>query len=224
MGGEGISGLLGHADRRALIGLKSLYYFSFFFFPGGLLHKQGPRGARIWGAPLPHSHNALVATPCSVCPPAGGPKLGSRSPPTTPRAYLCSVEGPSVPAGSQFLGVAPAPVWADFVVLASSRGLSRRRRTQPAPWRLVRRCFASTTWFVLFFRFSVFVFCSFFRSRCSLLLFRYRASDLPLEASSTNLAAAPTKQGPRGARLRGAPLPHSHNALVATSCSVYPPA
>ena len=26
MGGEGISGLLGHADRRALIGLKSLYY------------------------------------------------------------------------------------------------------------------------------------------------------------------------------------------------------
>jgi hypothetical protein len=29
-------------------------------------------------------------------------------------------------------------------VLASSRGLSRRRRAQPAPWRLVRRCFASS--------------------------------------------------------------------------------
>jgi hypothetical protein len=26
MGGEGILGLFGHADRRALIGLKSLYY------------------------------------------------------------------------------------------------------------------------------------------------------------------------------------------------------
>jgi hypothetical protein len=36
------------------------------------------------------------------------------SPPTTPRAYLCcsvmSVEGPPVPAGSQFLGLTPAPV------------------------------------------------------------------------------------------------------------------
>ena len=32
------------------------------FPPGGLLHKQGPRGARLRGAPLPHSHNALVAT------------------------------------------------------------------------------------------------------------------------------------------------------------------
>jgi hypothetical protein len=28
MGGSGILGLLGHADRRALIGLKSLYYWS----------------------------------------------------------------------------------------------------------------------------------------------------------------------------------------------------
>ena len=28
MGGSGILGLLGHADRRALIGLKSLYYCS----------------------------------------------------------------------------------------------------------------------------------------------------------------------------------------------------
>jgi hypothetical protein len=78
--------------------------------PGGLRHKQGPRGARLRGAPLPHSHNALVATSCSVCPPCRRAKWGSRSPPTTPRAYLCSVEGPSVPAGSQFLGVAPAPV------------------------------------------------------------------------------------------------------------------
>jgi hypothetical protein len=114
---------------------------------GGLLHKQGPRGARIRGAPLPHSHNALVATSCSVCPPAGGPSGGPGVPPQhRPRAYLCSVEGPSVPAGSQFLGVAPASVRADFVVLASSRGrgLSRRRRAQPAPWRLVRRCFASS--------------------------------------------------------------------------------
>jgi hypothetical protein len=38
-------------------------FFFFFFLPGGLLSKQGPRGARIRGAPLPHSHNALVTTP-----------------------------------------------------------------------------------------------------------------------------------------------------------------
>jgi hypothetical protein len=63
-------------------------------------------------APLPHSHNALVASPCFLCPPAGGPSGGPGVPPQHrgPRAYLCSVEGPSVPAGSQVLGVAPAPV------------------------------------------------------------------------------------------------------------------
>ena len=52
-----------------------------FCFFGGLLHKQGPRGARLRGAPLPHSHNALVATSCSVCPPAGGPSGGPGVPP-----------------------------------------------------------------------------------------------------------------------------------------------
>jgi hypothetical protein len=73
-----------------------------FFWAWGLLHKQGARRARARGAPLPRSHNALVATFCLLCIPAGGPSGGS---PTTPRAYLCSVEGrPSVPAGSQFLG------------------------------------------------------------------------------------------------------------------------
>jgi hypothetical protein len=52
------------------------------FLPGGLPLQQGPRGARsIRGAPLPHSHNALVATPCSVCPPAGGPSGGPGVPP-----------------------------------------------------------------------------------------------------------------------------------------------
>jgi hypothetical protein len=34
------------------------------FFAWGLLHKQGPRRARLRAAPLPYSHNALVATPC----------------------------------------------------------------------------------------------------------------------------------------------------------------
>ena len=43
-----------------------------FFLPGGLLHKQGPRRARLRGAPLPYSHNALVATSC-LCSPTGGP-------------------------------------------------------------------------------------------------------------------------------------------------------
>ena len=78
-------------------------------------------------------------------------------------------------------------------MLASSRGLSRRRRAQPAPWRLVRRCFASSAWSARFlcFLFSFF-FCSIFCSRCSLSLFRYRASGLSLEARSTNLAAATT--------------------------------
>jgi hypothetical protein len=45
--------------------------------PGGLLHKQGPRRARLRAAPLPHSHNALLATPC-CCAPAGGPRRGPR--------------------------------------------------------------------------------------------------------------------------------------------------
>jgi hypothetical protein len=56
--------------------------------------KQGPRRARLRGAPLPHSHNALVATSCSVLcvPPAGGPSgEPARRPPTTPRACLCPV-------------------------------------------------------------------------------------------------------------------------------------
>jgi hypothetical protein len=53
---------------------------------------------RAGGKPL------LFVSPCRRA------KWGSRSPPTTPRAYLCSVEGPSVPAGSHILGVAPAPV------------------------------------------------------------------------------------------------------------------
>jgi hypothetical protein len=57
--------------RAAVIGQRKIR--ALFFFPGGLLHKQGPRRARLRGAPLPHSHNALVATSCSVCPPAGGP-------------------------------------------------------------------------------------------------------------------------------------------------------
>jgi hypothetical protein len=38
--------------------------FFFFFFPGGLLHKQGPRRARLRAAPLPYSHNTLVVTSC----------------------------------------------------------------------------------------------------------------------------------------------------------------
>jgi hypothetical protein len=36
--------------------------------PGGLLHKQGPRTARLRAAPLPHSHHALIATPCLCLP------------------------------------------------------------------------------------------------------------------------------------------------------------
>jgi hypothetical protein len=48
----------------------------FFFLPGGLLRKQGPRGARLRGAPLPRSHNALVATSC-LCFPTGGPSEGA---------------------------------------------------------------------------------------------------------------------------------------------------
>jgi hypothetical protein len=38
------------------------FLFVFVFLPGGLLHKQGPRRARLRAAPLPHSHNALLAT------------------------------------------------------------------------------------------------------------------------------------------------------------------
>jgi hypothetical protein len=52
-------------------GLPLLCYF--FFLPGGLLHKQGPRRARPRAAPLPHSHNALLATSC-CCAPVGGPR------------------------------------------------------------------------------------------------------------------------------------------------------
>jgi hypothetical protein len=47
-----------------------MWIFALFFLPGaGLrLQPQGPRRARLRGAPLPHSHNALVATSCSVSP------------------------------------------------------------------------------------------------------------------------------------------------------------
>jgi hypothetical protein len=83
--GRGGRGLITEAIRIAFVvhaveavgadhGICGRGVFFVCFSPGGLLHKQGPRGARIWGAPLPHSHNALVATPCSVaCPPARGP-------------------------------------------------------------------------------------------------------------------------------------------------------
>jgi hypothetical protein len=59
--------------------------------PGGLLHKQGPRRARLRGAPLPHSHDALVATPCSVHPPAGGPSGGPGVPPQHRAFFFLSV-------------------------------------------------------------------------------------------------------------------------------------
>jgi hypothetical protein len=49
-------------------------------------------------------------------PPCRRAKWGSRSPPTTPRAYLCSVEGPSVPAGIHFLDVAPQR-WCELILL-----------------------------------------------------------------------------------------------------------
>jgi hypothetical protein len=40
--------------------------FKFFFLPGGLLHKQGPRTSRIWGDPLPHSHKLFSWRSISV--------------------------------------------------------------------------------------------------------------------------------------------------------------
>jgi hypothetical protein len=46
--------------------------------PGGLLHKPGPRRARLRAAPLPHSHNALLSATPSCCAPAGGPRRGPR--------------------------------------------------------------------------------------------------------------------------------------------------
>jgi hypothetical protein len=73
---------------------------AFYFFFWVLGKQAGPRRTRLRGAPLPHSHNALVTTPW-FCAPAGGPSEGpGEGAPTTPRAYLCSVEGPSVLAGA----------------------------------------------------------------------------------------------------------------------------
>jgi hypothetical protein len=48
-------------QKKYVVGTR---YVAFVFLPGGLLiySKQGLRGARIRGAPLPHSHNALVVT------------------------------------------------------------------------------------------------------------------------------------------------------------------
>jgi hypothetical protein len=79
------------------------------FFSGKEKHQQGP------AEPAPAALRSRTRTthwwePPALCVPLHEGQVGSRSPPTTPRAYLCSVEGPSVPAGSQFLGVAPAPV------------------------------------------------------------------------------------------------------------------
>jgi hypothetical protein len=52
----------------------------FCLFAWGVLYKQGPRRARLRAAPLPHSHNALLAPPC-CCAPAGGPRRGPGAPP-----------------------------------------------------------------------------------------------------------------------------------------------
>jgi hypothetical protein len=67
-----------------------------FLGPGALLSKQGPRRAHLRAAPLPHSHNALVATSC-FCAPAGGPSEGPGVPsqhraPTSVhwRGHLCA--------------------------------------------------------------------------------------------------------------------------------------
>jgi hypothetical protein len=75
---------------------------------GGLLLQQSPEPA--FGALRSRTRTALSGggNPllCAPPPPCRRAKWrSSRRPPTTPRAYLCPVEGPSVPAGSQFLGL-----------------------------------------------------------------------------------------------------------------------
>ena len=64
---------------------RAYFYLAFFsfFLPGGLLHKQGPRRARLRGAPpLPHSHNALVATSYpALCVPLQEGQVGNQETP-----------------------------------------------------------------------------------------------------------------------------------------------
>jgi hypothetical protein len=158
--------------------------FSFLFCLGDYYVQAGSARSPHSGRSAPElaqrtgGNFLLCVSPCRRA------KWGSRSPPTTPRAYLCSVEGPSVSAGSQFaVGVwlqhrrcelilscwpaagasaaATVPnqhLGASYavvlplrlrVVLASSRGLSHRRCTPPASWRLDRRCFVSLPCLVL---------------------------------------------------------------------------
>ena len=90
--------------------LRLWFFFVWFFFHWGITTQAGSARSPPSGRSAPAlaqrtgGNLLLCVSPCRRA------KWGSRSPPTTPRAYLCSVEGPSVPAGSQFLGVAPAPV------------------------------------------------------------------------------------------------------------------
>jgi hypothetical protein len=148
-----------HLDDKRLEAKKRCFTaWCVFFLPGGLLHKQGPRRARLRAAPLPHSHNALLATSC-CCAPAGGPRRGPGAPPQHRAPASVHLEGGSVAAGAR--SVRPRRRCELFGVGA---GQQRYIRFVFLPGGLLH------------------------------------------------------KQGPRRALLRAAPLPHSHNALVVTSC------
>jgi hypothetical protein len=62
---DGVSTTLWQPKPSYQLGMSSLSgILRLFFLPGGLVHKQGPRRARLRAAPLPHAHNTPVVTSC----------------------------------------------------------------------------------------------------------------------------------------------------------------
>ena len=79
-----------------------------FFFCLGDYYTSRVRAEPAFGALRSRTRTTHWWQPPALCVPLQeGQKWGSRSTPTTPRAYLCSVEGPSMPAEA----VASSLVW-----------------------------------------------------------------------------------------------------------------
>jgi hypothetical protein len=96
---EGAYTQQGHAHSRRLHPDEAARPATAFFWGGGAFYISRPRRARLRAAPLPHPHNALLATPC-CCAPAGGPRREPGDSPQHRAPASVHLEGGSVAAGA----------------------------------------------------------------------------------------------------------------------------